>query len=91
VRGLSAVSLHLQHGLGRAIRQRREALGLTQDELGARIGIGRTRVSRVESGKHCLMLGTVELYARGLDCRASELVADAERLGRNSMLEEAAE
>jgi transcriptional regulator with XRE-family HTH domain len=35
---------------GAAVRQRRMELGLTQEELGARIGYDSTRVSKVEVG-----------------------------------------
>ena len=95
MRGHSAISLHLQLGLGHTIRARRQAMGLTQEALAARIGIGRSHVGRVEAGRHALMLGTIELFAFGLGCLTSELVADAEAIkhGRRADLtvQEAAE
>lgn len=33
------------------IRRRREALGLTQKELGARVGVSRQAINAVETGK----------------------------------------
>lgn len=80
MRGLSAVSPALQLALGRTIRERREALHMTQEALAARIGMNRERVGRAEAGRHALMLGTIELFARGLEMKASELLAEAEAL-----------
>lgn len=38
-------------GLNNQIRRRREALGLTQKELGARVGVSRQAINAVETGK----------------------------------------
>lgn len=39
-------------GLNQALRSRRRALGLTQDELGQRAGLAAKHVSRIENGTH---------------------------------------
>ena len=49
--------MHLQilrdpTGLNQALRSRRKALGLTQEELGQRAGLAAKHVSRIENGTH---------------------------------------
>jgi y4mF family transcriptional regulator len=39
-----------QH-IGRAVRAAREALGLTQEELAATVGVARTSITNLEQGK----------------------------------------
>ena len=39
-------------GLSQALRARRKALGLTQQELGQRAGLAAKHVSRIENGTH---------------------------------------
>jgi transcriptional regulator with XRE-family HTH domain len=39
-------------GLKQALRSRRKALGLTQEELGQRAGLAAKHVSRIENGTH---------------------------------------
>lgn len=39
-------------GLNQALRSRRKALGLTQEELGQRAGLAAKHVSRIENGTH---------------------------------------
>lgn len=41
---------------GEVIRQRREAAGISQKELGRRIGVSESMVSRIESGKRNLSI-----------------------------------
>jgi transcriptional regulator with XRE-family HTH domain len=66
--------------IGPVIRQRREALGLSQRDLAERVDTPRTLVSRAESSRHVVSLETLERYARALECRPSELLAAAELL-----------
>lgn len=39
-------------GLNQALRSRRKALGLTQEELGQRAGLAAKHISRIENGTH---------------------------------------
>jgi transcriptional regulator with XRE-family HTH domain len=69
-----------QPGLGRAIKQRREALGLSQEELGHRAEIHPTWISHLESGRNNPAWGSVRRIAAALDLTVSELAALAEEL-----------
>lgn len=42
---------------GRAVRDRRRALGLTQDELATRCGVGKRFIVELEGGKQTTQLG----------------------------------
>lgn len=42
---------------GRAVRDRRRALGLTQEELAARCGVGKRFIVELEGGKQTTQLG----------------------------------
>lgn len=56
------------------LRQMREAAGLTQGELGARLGISKATVSRMENGTRRVQLEVVERWA--LACGFRLLVVD---------------
>ena len=66
---------------GRVVRNRREARGLSQEELAARAGIHRTYVSSIELGKVRLGLDIAKKVADGLGVTLSDLLADAESIG----------
>lgn len=55
--------------LTQALRSRRRALGLTQEELGQRAGLAAKHVSRIENGTHEPKLSTLFalISALGLD------------------------
>jgi transcriptional regulator with XRE-family HTH domain len=63
---------------GDAVRARREALALTQEELAERAGIHRTYLSDVERGSRNLSLLNIERLAAALGVRMSELFAAVE-------------
>lgn len=46
--------------VARAVVERRRALGLTQEELAARLGTSQTQIWRLESGQANLTLKTLE-------------------------------
>lgn len=48
--------------IGTTIKKRRQVLGMTQDELAARLGVSRSTIANWESGKHFPLryLGAVE-------------------------------
>lgn len=52
--------------IGKLFGQRRVELGLTQAEVGERIGVGRATISKIESGKG-LTFDTINRMANALD------------------------
>lgn len=52
--------------IGKLFGQRRVELGMTQEEVGERIGVGRATISKIESGKG-LTFGTINRMANALD------------------------
>ncbi|WP_218582298.1 helix-turn-helix transcriptional regulator [Nocardia cyriacigeorgica] len=53
--------------LGRAVRERREGLGLSQSELARRAGTSQAAISRLESGEHVPTLTLLDRLAAALD------------------------
>jgi transcriptional regulator with XRE-family HTH domain len=70
-----------QPALGKAIKLRREELGLSQEELGLRAEVHPTWISHIESGRNNPAWGSVRRIAAALDLKVSELAARAEALG----------
>lgn len=65
--------------VGQAIKRRRNALGISQAELAARAEIGEgTNISRIERGEQWPTEDKLMRIAHALDCKASELFAEAE-------------
>jgi len=64
--------------LGDSIRQRREELGLTQEELGESLGLSRTSVTNIERGRQRLLIDQFQLVCKALDQPADTLLAKAE-------------
>jgi transcriptional regulator with XRE-family HTH domain len=58
---------------GRAVAEKREAAGISQEELGIRVGNDQAYMSRVESGQMNVTLNTVEKIARIIGVSPSEL------------------
>jgi transcriptional regulator with XRE-family HTH domain len=69
----------IRERFGFAVRTRREALGLTQEELAHRSGIHRTYLSDVERGSRNLSLVNIERLAGALSLPLSELFRLVER------------
>ena len=63
---------------GTAVKFRREAMGLTQEELADKAGIHRTYLSDVERGTRNLSLVNIERLAEALAVKMSELFAAVE-------------
>ncbi|MFH0982782.1 MAG: helix-turn-helix transcriptional regulator [Planctomycetota bacterium] len=61
--------------IGQRVRQRREALRLTQIELGARTGMSQPYISEIERGiiGDKLTLRTIQRLAEALGCTAGGL------------------
>jgi transcriptional regulator with XRE-family HTH domain len=64
---------------GFAVKDRREALGLTQEEFADRAGIHRTYISDIERGTRNLSLINIERVASALSLKISELFQLIER------------
>ncbi len=65
-------------GFGRAVRARRQAIGISQEELADRSGLHRTYVSDIERGVRNVSLNNIAKLAVALDCSPSELLREAE-------------
>lgn len=65
---------------GRAVRARRDELGLSQEALAERCDLDRTYISGVERGRRNPTVQAIFRIARGLEAPASDLVREAERL-----------
>lgn len=63
---------------GQGVRERRQELGLSQEELGYRCGLDRTYVSGIERGVRNPTLKVLWRLADGLDTQASDLLRSAE-------------
>jgi ribosome-binding protein aMBF1 (putative translation factor) len=75
------VASDISKAFGKAVRRRREKLGLSQETLAAKASIHRTYVSSIELGKVRLGLEIAKKVADGMGIRLSELIAEAERRG----------
>ena len=62
--------------LGRVVRARREALGISQEAYAERASLSRTYVSRVERGESNLTLLGLYRIATGLGMDTEALLAD---------------
>lgn len=60
--------------VAKAVRARRDALGLTQTDLAARAGISRSKVQSIEAMAHATTLDTLDRLAEALDCDVVELL-----------------
>ena len=66
-------------GFGLAVRARRTALGLSQEELGFRADFDRTYISGIERGRRNPSLSALHRLAAALATSPSDLVRTAER------------
>ena len=58
----------------KAVHDRREALGISQEELASRAGLHRTYISDIERGARNPSLKTLSRLADGLEMSASQLI-----------------
>jgi transcriptional regulator with XRE-family HTH domain len=61
---------------GRKVRSARRTAGISQGELGRRIGLSRTSVTNVERGVQQVYVHTLCRIAKALDVAVAELVPD---------------
>lgn len=64
--------------MGRRIKQRREALGMTAEELAEQIGRTRGYISRLENGKAGEALSDLLAVARALGTTLADLVGETD-------------
>lgn len=60
--------------LGTNLRQARERLGLTQEQVAERSGVHSTEVSRIEGGKRDPKISTLERLARAVEVKPGRLL-----------------
>ncbi len=63
----------IRERFGFAVKDRREALGLTQEEFAERAGIHRTYLSDIERGTRNVSLVNIERVAAALSLKIAEL------------------
>lgn len=59
---------------GERVRQKRQELAISQEELAFRSGLHRTYVGSVERGERNLSLENICLFAKALSCKPVDLV-----------------
>lgn len=69
----------LQRSVGKNIRRIRLSRGISQEALGAVVGLHRTYIGGVERGERNITLQTLEGMAELLGIPPMELLADADR------------
>lgn len=67
-----------QQFLGKRIRQQRERLGLSQEELAATCSLHRTYVGSVERGERNVSLTNIVRFAKALHLTPSKLLQGLE-------------
>lgn len=60
-----------------AVKARRHALGISQEELAHRAGIGRTYIGRLEVATNQPSLSVLVCLSAALECTPQELLTDA--------------
>lgn len=63
--------------LGASIRARRKGLNLSQEELADHSGIDRSHMGKIERGERNVTLLNIARVAEAMQCKPSELLADA--------------
>ncbi len=60
--------------IGKNVKLRRIAKGMSQEELGKKAAVSATMISYIETGLKPLPLKTGYLIAKALDCTVDELI-----------------
>ncbi|PRD50105.1 helix-turn-helix domain-containing protein [Phyllobacterium myrsinacearum] len=69
--------MDIKKRFGLAVKERRGALGISQEELAMRIGADQAYVSRMEAGRMNVTLETAEQVAAAMLCDVAELLGRA--------------
>ena len=75
---------HLAQAFGRVLRERRLAVGLTQEKLALEAGVDRTFVSLLERGGRQPTLATLWRLANALGVMPSDLVNRVEKAQKSA-------
>lgn len=67
---------------GNRIRDVRRAAGLSQGELGRRVGLSQGQISNIENGDRNLSLEWMRRIARELNCNVADLLDDKDNPDR---------
>lgn len=67
--------MDIKKRFGLAVKERRVALGISQEELAMRIGADQAYVSRMEAGQMNVTLETAEQVATAVEADVAELLA----------------
>ena len=62
--------------VGEKIKQKREALGLSQQQLADAVGVARANIAQYERGGKVPTVATGKYIAKALECTMDELFAD---------------
>lgn len=76
VRFMSEHEKQLDIAIGKALADRREAVGMTQRRLGEAIGVTFQQVQKYETGKNRIAASKLVLAATALKCDVAELVGE---------------
>lgn len=76
VEAMSEYEKRLDVAIGKAIGDRREAVGMTQRGLGRAIGVTFQQVQKYETGKNRIAASKLVLAAEALQCDVAELVGE---------------
>ena len=67
----------LYPAIGRAVRSARDEAGLTQEELGRRVGLKRTSITNLEAGRQQIQVHTLYALAEALGITVTALLPAA--------------
>ncbi len=73
---MSEYEKRLDVAIGKAIDDRREAVGMTQRRLGAAIGVTFQQIQKYETGSNRIASSKLMLAAEALKCDVAELVGE---------------
>jgi transcriptional regulator with XRE-family HTH domain len=74
----------LYREFGRLLRDRRRAVGFTQDEVAGRIGLSRTSITNIEKGRQHVGLHVLYALADAVGVKPGELLPDTVLLVRQN-------
>lgn len=69
--------------IGKTIRERRVALGLSQAELGAALGVTFQQIQKYEKGANRISASTLLRAAQALQCSVADLYCDPDPTGHS--------